>query len=130
MGIAYRPDEDLVIPSRVVTRLLAIIEFARARGGSAVAVDVNVVMDALQQSQAAATAESSATGTIVGTPSRLVSTDELLSVRTAAARLQCSERAITKALSEHRLAGTKAGGREWLIRAEDLDQYRFGGRHG
>lgn len=115
-------DEDLVIPSRLVFRFLAVMEAARSIHNSSITVNINVLMDAISGGAVQAGA---ASGTTVGESSKVVVGDELLSAKSAAARLGCSERAIRKACSEHRLVGVKAG-RDWRILATDLDHYRFG----
>lgn len=78
--------------------------------------DANVIL--------ARMADGAATGTTGVAPVTL----ELVTTGTAAERLGCSTRAVRKAIAEHRLTATRLG-RAWMIRTEDLDNYRFRRTH-
>ncbi|MFF2387836.1 helix-turn-helix domain-containing protein [Agromyces sp. NPDC058104] len=91
---------------------------ASAAGNQQVLEDINVLVDSLKQQRG------SARGTTIG-QGRSIEV-ELLTVPQAAERSGRTPRAIRKACEEQRLQAEKAG-RDWVIRSDDLDDYRYGG---
>ncbi|WP_371130825.1 helix-turn-helix domain-containing protein [Arthrobacter sp. SDTb3-6] len=59
---------------------------------------------------------------------RILEEQRVIAVKTSsevAALLQCTDRSVRRACGQGRLRATKTG-RQWLIRENDLDTYRFG----
>jgi excisionase family DNA binding protein len=122
-----RPDGSVVIPARVVERMLKLLELgvvaARQRGmGGAVNTDMVVVLDALHE---AAERPSSAIGTTVPGSRSLEVSGKLLTAQSAADRIGCSSRAVRKACTEGRLRAVQVG-RAWLIEEGELERWRYG----
>lgn len=123
-------DGAVVVPARVADDLLVLVTrgvIASRKLGLPVNLEMNVVLSALQLSAMAEDARSSASGSTVADSVSVGNADELISVSEAALRVGCSARAIRAAIGNGRLRAVRPGGRDWLIRAPDLETYRFGG---
>lgn len=124
----YRlPDGSVVVPARVVERMLKLLELgvvgARQRGmAGAVNVDMAIVLDALRE---AADDSGSVLGTSVPDRRSLDAMGKMLTAQAAADRAGCSERAVRKACAAGRLQAVKTG-HAWLIAERDLERFRFG----
>lgn len=119
-----RADGSLVIPRRAVPltdRLIALGMTAGLRSGAVLPYELNVLIDALEDTATRLVSES---GRGPGGTVTLDSEDELLTISQAADVVGISGRAIRYAISNRQLFGTKPGS-QWLIRASDLDTYRF-----
>lgn len=107
---------SLVVTPELQQRLTRAVGLARAAAYQGrhpqVLEDINVIL--------ARMADGAASGTTGVATVNL----EWVTCEAAAKRLGCSARAIRRAIVEHRLAGTKHGG-VWLIRAVDLEHYRY-----
>jgi excisionase family DNA binding protein len=126
-----RRDGAVVVPARIANPLLrlltrGILDIRKANGGGVMSADLMIVLEALQISAIRENERvSSANGTAFSVSGNVgIAGDELTSSE-AAHLLECTDRAVRKACKEQRLVGRKVG-RQWLIRADALDNYRFG----
>lgn len=118
---------SMVVTPDYVTRVKRVTTLAQAAAAGGrypqVLEDCNVVLARLIETDDNAP---SAHGTTVEDRRNLVV--GIISVREAASRLGCSARAIRQRIAGGRLAATKPG-RDWLIREDDFEKYRFERRH-
>lgn len=119
-------DGSIVVPARVSAALVRIItiavRYAREYRDAQINTDMVVLLDAITESAKAA---GSVVGTTVSGRRNIDSADEALTVSEAAARCDCSPRAIRKAIMARRLVAQPFGS-QWLIWGSDLEDFRFG----
>ncbi len=119
------PRTALVIPGMLLDRFERVLVLARVvasqSGNQQAKEDLNVLFDLLELGGEGG---SSARATTVSNPASLG--NELLTVSQAANRMGCSPQAIRKACGEGRLKADRVG-RDWVIRLDELNTYRYGG---
>ena len=119
LSVLIGADGAVRIPARLAPWVCSVLgrEIAdirrRGRGGN-LASDVLELLDALEQGSDHGTEETPGGTMDVG---RFLSTGEVASI------LECSSRAVTKAIAAGRLAGNRVGD-VWLVAETDLEKYR------
>lgn len=122
LAAATGPGGAVIVPARLsgwvrdlVLERLA--EIRRAGRGGNLAADVLDLIDSLGRA--------SDNGSEQPHLEKLESS-QILSVGDAAEILECEPRTVRLALQEGRIPGSRIGARNWIIRKQDLDAYRFG----
>lgn len=122
-GLYAREVRLVAVTQELAGRIVRIASTARAQaaGGRAPQLmeDVNVVLALLVEPE-----PSGARATMIGSGRTLDVETELVTVAEAASRLDLSPQAIRKACAEGRLVASHRG-RDWVIRSDELEIFRY-----